>query len=149
MLHTLCNKRGISMVEMLVAIVVTSIAVMSILSLQSSGWRTAAKSDHLGRAAGILYNELETREVYIMNPSNTVTIGTFGPATVLASGQAAAVEGDATFQLTTTIANISTLNPQDAVHGPWRVTVTVTWPPLNSTGVTENIVVTRQDRYNS
>jgi hypothetical protein len=97
------------------------------------------KSDFLGRASGILYNELEKNEAFIMNPSNTVTAGTTGPTPVLVSYQPAAVEGDITFQVTTVIESLAA--------NTWRVTVTVTWPPLNPTGITENIVVAGQERY--
>jgi hypothetical protein len=127
------------MIEVLIAILLTSVGLISILSLQSSSWRSVSKSDHMGRAAGILYSELEAREANIMNPNLIVTEETTGPTPVQASGEAAAVEGDATFLVTTTT--------ESAGIGAWRVTVTVTWPPLNTTGITENIVVTRQERY--
>jgi len=140
MLQTFCNKRGIGMIEVLVAIFLTSVSIISVMSLQSSAWRSSARSDYLGRAAGILHSELETREIIIMNPLNAVATGTTAN-TVLVSGQGAAVDGDASFTVTTVIASLG------AGTNAWRVTVTVTWPPLNNVGITENIVVTRQDRY--
>jgi Tfp pilus assembly protein PilV len=127
------------MIEVLIAILLTAVGLMTIMSLQSTSLRTVGKSDFLGRASGILYNELERNEAFIMNPSNTVTIGTTGPTPVLVSYQPAAVEGDITFQVTTVIDSLGA--------NIWRVTVTVTWPPLNPTGITENIVVARQERY--
>ena len=141
MLRSLCNKTGMGMIEVLIAILLTAVGLMTILSLQSTSLRTVGKSDFLGRASGILYNELEKNEAFIMNPSNTVTAGTTGPTPVLVSNQPAAVEGDITFQVTTVIDN----NGLGA--NTWRVTVTVTWPPLNPTGITENIVVAGQERY--
>ena len=139
MLRSLCNKTGMGMIEVLIAILLTAVGLMTILSLQSTSLRTVGKSDFLGRASGILYNELERNEAFIMNPSNTVTIGTTGPTPVLVSYQPAAVEGDITFQVTTVIDSLGA--------NIWRVTVTVTWPPLNPTGITENIVVAGQERY--
>ena len=139
MLRSLCTKTGMSMIEVLIAILLTAVGLMTILSLQSTSLRTVGKSDFLGRATGILYNELEKNEALIMNPSNLVTAGTTGPTPVLVSYQPAAVEGDITFQVTTVIDSLGA--------NTWRVTVTVTWPPLNPTGITENIVVTRQDGY--
>lgn len=136
-----CNKRGIGMVEVLIAIFLTSVAIMAIMSLQASSWRLTARSDYLGRAAGILHSELEAREVFIMNPLNAVADG-ITTNTVLASGQTTAADGDASYTVTTVTANLGI-----TVSGPWRVTVTVTWPPLNTTGISENIVVTRQERY--
>lgn len=127
------------MIEVLIAILLTAVGLMTIMSLQSTSLRTVGKSDFLGRASGILYNELERNEAFIMNPSNTVTIGTTGPTPVLVSYQPAAVEGDITFQVTTVIDSLGA--------NIWRVTVTVTWPPLNPTGITENIVVAGQERY--
>jgi Tfp pilus assembly protein PilV len=139
MLRSLCNKTGMGMIEVLIAILLTAVGLMTIMSLQSTSLRTVGKSDFLGRASGILYNELERNEAFIMNPSNTVTIGTTGPTPVLVSYQPAAVEGDITFQVTTVIDSLGA--------NIWRVTVTVTWPPLNPTGITENIVVAGQERY--
>lgn len=139
MLRSLCNKTGMGMIEVLIAIFLTSIGVMTIFSLQSTSLKTMGKSDFLGRASGILYNELERNQALIMNPLYSVPEGTTGPTDVRVSDQAAAVEGDVTFQVTTTVASLEV--------NTWRVTVTVTWPPFNPTGITENIVVTRQERY--
>jgi Tfp pilus assembly protein PilV len=142
MLRSLCNKTGMGMIEVLIAILLTAVGLMTILSLQSTSLRTVGKSDFLGRASGILYNELERNEALIMNPSYVVPEGTTGPTAVIVSDRAAAVEGDMIFQVTTVIVSLAPSAPNT-----WRVTVTVTWPPLNPTGITENIVVTRQDRY--
>ncbi|HQI24847.1 MAG TPA: prepilin-type N-terminal cleavage/methylation domain-containing protein [Smithella sp.] len=138
MLRIICNKKGISIIEMMVAVVITMIGVLSILMLQSSSWKTVSKSDYLGRAAEILAGELQRRESLIMNPRFFVETGTTA-ANVMASSETAAVEGDATYTVRTRIESIGT--------DVWRVTVTVTWPPLNNTGITENIVVTRQERF--
>lgn len=138
MLRIICNKRGISIVEMMIAVVITMIGVLSILMLQSSSWRTVAKSDYLGRAAEILSGELQRQEALILNPRYFVETGTF-VNTVRASSQGASVEGDAVYNVRTRIESIGT--------EIWRVTVTVTWPPLNNKGITENMVVTRQERF--
>ena len=58
------------MVEVLIAIFLTSVAVLSILALQPSGWKAMAKSDFAGRAAEVLYNTLEDYQVRISNPCN-------------------------------------------------------------------------------
>ncbi|MGB5217831.1 MAG: prepilin-type N-terminal cleavage/methylation domain-containing protein [Smithella sp.] len=137
-LHIIRNKRGISITEMMVAVVITMIGVLSIFMLQSSSWRTVAKSDYLGRASEILSGELQRQEALIMNPRYFVETGTFVD-TVRASSQGASVAGDAVYNVRTRIESIGT--------DIWRVTVTVTWPPLNSKGITENIVVTRQERF--
>jgi Tfp pilus assembly protein PilV len=140
MLNIICDKRGITIVEMLVAVLLTTTAVISITFLQDTSWKTVAKSDYLGRAAGILYSEMERREAIIMNPSALVTEGTM-EKTVYPSGQETAIEGDIPFLVNTTIASLGTGT------NAWRVTINVKWPPLNSTGITENMIVTKQDRY--
>ncbi len=140
MLHIIRNKRGISIIEMMVAVVITMIGVLSIFMLQSSAWKTVAKSDYLGRAAGILAGELQRREAFIMNANNAVETGKT-VVNLRASEGAAAVDGDAVYGVETNIQNIGT--------DIWRVTVTVKWPPLNNKGITENIVVTRLARFSS
>lgn len=142
MLNIICDKRGITIVEMLVAIILTTVGVISITFLQDTSWKTVAKSDYLGRAAGILYSELERREAIIMNPNPEypVTEGT-QEKTVYPSGQETAIEGDIPFIVNTTIASLGTGT------NAWRVTINVKWPPLNTTGITENMIVTKQDRY--
>jgi Tfp pilus assembly protein PilV len=131
-----CNNRGISLVEVVIAIFLTTIGVLAVLSLQPTAWKTAARSDYMGRAAGILYKELETHEVFIMNCCNAVTAGAT-TNNVLVSGEAAAQPGDATFTVTTTITNIAA--------NVWRVDVRVAW--AGHAGIIESIVVTRQQRF--
>jgi Tfp pilus assembly protein PilV len=134
-----CDNRGFTLVEVLIAIFITVVAVLGTLALISPAWQTAARSDYLGRASGILYEHLMIQEALIMNPCNTVTTGTTGPTAVFASGQPTAQQGDAQFNVTTTITNIGT--------GVWRVTVRVSWPPLNATGISESLIVTRQEGF--
>ena len=141
MCRPISTDRGTSLIEVLIALFLTTVGVLAILSMQSSAWRAVGKSDYMGRAAGILQEELATREAFIMNPLNSVTIGTT-TATVLASGQGAAVAGDAAYTVTTAIAS--------AGAGLWRVTVTVEWAnqlARNYRNIQESIVVSRQDAY--
>lgn len=139
MSHLPCDNRGFTLVEVLIAIFITVVAVLGTLALISPAWKTAARSDYLGRASGILYETLMTQEALIMNPCNTVPAGTPGPTAVFASGQMTAQQGDAQFNVTTTITSIGT--------DVWRVTVRVSWPPLNTTGISESLVVTRQEGF--
>jgi Tfp pilus assembly protein PilV len=125
------------LMEVVIALFLTSIAVLSIFSLQPRAWQTAARSDYMGRAAGILNEQLQTQEALIMNPCNAVTAGTTGPTAVFASGQTTAQSGDATFNITTTISVVTT--------NVWRVSVRVAW--ANHPGISESIVVTRQEGY--
>ncbi|MDD5167440.1 MAG: prepilin-type N-terminal cleavage/methylation domain-containing protein [Syntrophales bacterium] len=133
------NDRGLSLVEVVIALMLTSVAVMAILSMQPTAWKTAARSDMMGRASGILYAELLRQEAWIMNPCNTVTTTGTNPAPVafFASGAASAQAGDLPFTVTTTITNIGT--------NTWRVTVRVAWP--NHPGISESLTVTRQEGF--
>lgn len=131
-----CSNRGISLVEVVIAMFLTTVGVLAVLSLQPSAWKTATRSDYMGRAAGIMQKELETREAFIMNVCNTVTTGTF-TSNILVSGETAAQPGDATFTVTTTITNIAV--------NVWRVDVRVAW--AGHTGIIESLVVTRQQNF--
>jgi hypothetical protein len=84
-----------------------------------------------------LYEQLMMKEAMIMNPCCSVPSSS--STSVFASGQTTAQQGDVQFNVTTTITNIGT--------GVWRVTVRVSWPPLNATGISESLVVTRQQGF--
>ncbi len=75
----LCNKRGITLIESVIAILLVSIGLVGLLSMQPSAWRASARADYLGQAAMMLSQELTTRELGIMNPCNAVTTGTGQP----------------------------------------------------------------------
>jgi Tfp pilus assembly protein PilV len=140
MLPILSNKRGITLIEGLIAIVITSIGLMGLLSMQSPAWRLSGKSDYMGRGAGILYKELNTQELFAMNPCNAMpTASTTTSANMNASGQSTAQAGDATFTVTTNITPFAT-------GAGWRVTVTVTWPN-NTFPLSDSVDVTRQEPF--
>ncbi len=143
---TLRNNKGVGLIEVMIAIVLTTVGIMAILTLQGTGWRTVARSDYMGRASGILSSQMETWQIFVMNACNNVDaiVGPQATITVLVSGQDDAVAGDATYTVTTTITDVT--NITGYVTRAWRITVNVTWPN-NSKGITESIVVTRQDRY--
>ncbi len=130
------NDRGTSLVEVVIAIFLLTVAVMAILSLQPSSWKAAGRSDFMGRAAEILHKELETNESYIMNPSNPVTVGTT-TRTVYPSGLDAAATGDVPYTVATTVTNTGT--------NVWTVTTGVSWP--GHAAITASLAVTRQDRF--
>jgi Tfp pilus assembly protein PilV len=137
MLRLVCNKRGMGLIEVVIAIFLTTVGIMAILSLQPTSWTTSAKSDYLGRASGILYKTLEDNEARIINPCNAVTLGDT-VSVVQVSGQGAGLAGDMTYTVTTSIAQDGT-NPSAFV-----VTITVTWA-TNATGISESLTVTRQE----
>jgi Tfp pilus assembly protein PilV len=131
-----CNDRGISLVEVVIATFLLTVAVMAILTLQPSAWRTAGRSDFMGRAAEILHKEMETNEVYIMNSGNPVAAGTT-TRTVYPSGLGAAATGDVPYTVTTTITAAGT--------NVWTVATGVSWS--GHAAITARLTVTRQDRF--
>ena len=125
------------MVEVLIAIFLTAVGIMALLSLLPTGWQTMAKSDQLGRASGILYKTLESSQSLITNPCNIVTSGEV-ETEVLVSGESAGIKGDIPYNVKTKIA-------QDAAHlNAFLITVTVTWPK-NAKGISESLFISRQE----
>ena len=138
-MSSICSKKGISMIEVLISMALISFGVLSLLTLLPSGWRLSGTSDMMGRAAGILQAQLERNEVWIMNEKNPVTPteGIPAPRPVYSSGENTPQPGDIQYLVTTQIQDLGGGN------GPWRVRVRVTWPG-NTTGVSESVIVTRQ-----
>ena len=137
MSSSLCNRRGITLIESVIAIMLVSIGLIGLMSMQPSAWQTTARTDYMGRGAMVLNRELTRQELRLMNPCNAVTTGT-QTRTINTSDQGTQA-GDINFTVSTTITSIAT--------NVWRVTVQVSWPPLNSTGLVESIVVTRQEPF--
>jgi len=140
------NERGITLIESMIAILILGIGLVGLLSMQSPSWRTAARTDYLGRAAEILSKQLTDREALIMNPCNTNAdiVPPTGETrtrndTIRTSGQGANQSDDIAFTVVTTTTGLGA--------NVWRVTVRVSWPPLNSAGISESIVVTRQEPF--
>ena len=149
MLRLLCNKTGVGLIEVLIAIFLTATGIMALLSLQPQGWRTMAKADYMGRASGILYKTLQENETIILNPCLNVTLYPVGSPhiqSILVSDQSSAISGDMTYTVTTTV-TIETPGVLNLTPQVYLVTVTVTWPPINPTGITESQLITSQDNY--
>ncbi len=139
MLLSICNRKGITLIEVLVSSVLISVGVMALLTLLPSGWRLSGTSDLLGRAAGILQGEMERNEIQVMNVNNAVTATTPGvpeTKTVHGSGMTTAQPGDIPYLVQTERTDLGE---------SWRVRVRVTWPG-NARGIAESLIVTRQ-RY--
>jgi Tfp pilus assembly protein PilV len=137
MFGSIRNDRGMGLPEVIIAMLLTAVGIVALLSVQSPSLRLTARSDFAGRAAGILQKTLETEESFIMNSCNVVTVGTT-TANVRISGMDAAQPGDVTYVVRTQIAT----NP----NGTFRVSVRVTWPG-NTTGLSESIIVSRQQFF--
>jgi len=140
MLISICNRKGITLVEVLVSSVLISVGVMALLTLLPSGWRLSGTSDLLGRAAGILQGEMEKNEILVMNANNAVTAtlpGVPDTKTVHGSGSITPQPGDVPYLVQTERTDLGE---------SWRVRVRVTWPG-NATGIAESLIVTRQRNF--
>jgi Tfp pilus assembly protein PilV len=141
MSRSLSNRDGITLLESVIAILILSIGLVGLLSMQPSAWRMTARTDYLGRAAMMLNKELTARELRIMNPCNNPVVTGEVTQSLNTSGQGAAQSGDISFTVVTTTTSVGT--------NVWRVTVQVSWPPLNATGIRESIIVTSQESFRS
>lgn len=125
----------------MIAVMLISVGVLSLASLQPMAWNTTGRSDILGRAGLVLQRQLMANEMLLMNP-NVPNPCAGGPvinvANVNASGQGAAQAGDIIFNVQTTT--------RDNLNGTWTVRVQVTWPG-NNVGISESILVTRQEPF--
>jgi prepilin-type N-terminal cleavage/methylation domain-containing protein len=136
MFNTLSTKKGMTMIEVCIALFLLGIGILALISLQPSAWRLSGRSDYLGRASGILVAQLQAIEAQIMNPNNDLPTG--GNSTVYASGQDAAQPGDVAFTVGTTVTDLG--------NNTSRVNVHVTWPG-NATGIRESMIVVRQQSF--
>jgi hypothetical protein len=102
----------------------------------------------MGRAAGILYKTLERYETVILNPCSSFTLGAQTADYVNVSGLSSPISGDLTYTVNTTISKYVIQVTEGTVTRDklyYVVTVTVTWPPVNTTGISESLTVTRQE----
>ena|SRR5512147_1131422 len=142
MCNSISNEKGISLIEVMIACMLVSIGVLALLSLQAPAWTLTGRSDVLGRAGMVLHKELGNNEMLIMNPNVPNPCAGSNPAVTVrnvnSSGQTAAQPGDIAFTVRTTAT--------DNLNGTWTVRVQVTWPG-NNIGVSESLVVTRQEPF--
>jgi len=142
MSNSIFSKKGIGLIEVLISLFLVSFGILALLSLQPSAWKLTSRSDFLSRAGGLLHKEMETTEIVLMNPNFPNPCATTNPlvttTNVFISGQSTAQPGDLPFTLQTTI--------QDNLNNSWTVRVRVTWTG-NNTGVSESLVVTRQENF--
>jgi Tfp pilus assembly protein PilV len=140
--NSISNEKGISLIEVMIAVLLVAVGVLSLASLQPSAWNLTGRSDVLGRAGLVLQRQLMANEMLLMNPNvpNPCAGGVpvINVANVNASGQAGAQAGDIVFNVQTTT--------RDNLNGTWTVRVQVSWPG-NNVGISESIVVTRQEPF--
>ena len=129
------------MIEVMIAMFITAIAVTAVFSMMPLSWQTAGKSDYLGRAAGILQMELELREAQIMLnniPALGATIRTVQVSDPFVAS--AGIRGDVNITIRTTISR--------GIGNSWLVVVNVSWPG-NAQGLTNSVIVTPQMFFQS
>jgi len=140
MSNTLSTKKGMTMIEVCIALFLLGVGILALISLQPAAWRLSGKSDFLGRASGILVAQIQNTEAKIVNPNNNTPLSDTDPIPVFASGQTQAQHGDVEFQVKRTITAIPSTNL-------YRVNVVVTWPG-NTTGIRESMIVAPQQSFN-
>jgi hypothetical protein len=136
------NAKGISLVESMIAVFLTMIAVVSLMPMQTMSMRTVGKSDLLGRASGIMQSELERKEFEVMRTGLGLVPTGSVQTPVIGSHDVAGVLGDANFLVTTTTMESSPVT----VPKSYIVNVRVTWPG-NSTGVASSVRVAHQSNF--
>lgn len=121
------DNKGITLVESLVAVMLTSIAIIGLLTMQPLGWQSAGKADSIAHATEIMQTKLETIECSIM--SGTIPADDVNTSVTV---------GNQTFTINSTISVRDTIS--------WLVRVRVTWQG-NTTGVSSSMIVCHQSAY--
>jgi Tfp pilus assembly protein PilV len=143
MFASILNKKGISLVEVCVAVFLLSVGVLALITLQPTAWRLLGKSDYLGRASGILAAQLQAAEAQIMNAATTPSAGFASNPAVYPGGQGTAMSGDVPFTVETTIEDpAGTGQP-----GIWRVTVRVSWTGTTMRAIQASLLVSPQESF--
>jgi hypothetical protein len=134
MFNTILNKKGIGLLEAMIAVFITTVAVVAVIGIQPIALRTAAGSDYMGRAVAIAQAEAARRETALM------TFGAPLPADFANELFLEAVHP--------TVQNIPFRVTTRTVVNPnfWLVSVNVMWPQAVN-GVTYYRVITQQMGY--
>ena len=127
------------MIEVVVSMAILGVGILALLTLLPSATRLAGHSDFLGRASGILINQLHIQEAMVLNPNITISPGAQPSIDVYPSGNSVQGAGDVRFTVNTTLQPLGTGNA-------WLIRVNVTWPG-NSTGISETLRVVRQEKF--
>lgn len=131
------NNRGLTLLEVIIALMILMIGIVSSLAVFPQGSRLTLQSDRIGRAASLLHENLESTQLQIMNCCNVLP--TSSTTNVFSSGSTQQA-GDLPFTVQRTVASAGT--------NIWRVTVKVTWPG-NPNGYSESILVGTQEFFRS
>jgi len=125
------TDKGISIIESLIAVMLTGIMMLGLVAMQPLSLQSAGKADALSQATELMQRELETVENTIMDMNLTI------PADKVNVSQTV---GNKTFTINTT----STLRADGIT---WLVRVRVNWQG-NTNGVSSSMIVSRLDYWN-
>lgn len=135
---TLRAEKGLSIVECVIALLLTTVAVVSLIEMQSLAWRGAGKSDYLGRAQGLLQRELERCEYSILRsvniPADTKCMDQFG-------NDADCKADNAVFTI-----NYLETTPANIPANTRLLNVKITWPGSKS-GIRSSLIILPQSDY--
>jgi len=137
------NNKGITLVESLIAVFLTAIAIVSLMPMQDISMRTGARADYLGRASYIMQSELETREYFIMNQNNTIVLAQTVPFV-----QGFTVDGVLTAVAAQRFFTVNTfVTPVAGATNAWIVNVNVTWTGGPTNGIRSSVIATRHFNF--
>jgi hypothetical protein len=130
------NNKGITIVESLIAVALTGIAMIGLLSMMPLGWTAAGKADSISHATEIMQSELENTEL-------TILTGNYDPLNLssLKKSNVSKTIGNETFFISRNVTNTSASNT-----GPYLVRVNVTWK-TSLNGVKSSMQVTTLTAY--
>jgi Tfp pilus assembly protein PilV len=127
-MNMIFNNKGITIVESLIAVFLTAVAVASLISMQPLSWQSAGRADSLSRAVGLLQQELESVELNIMTGNPPTSDADFVDKVI----------GSETFEKRTTISSPSLTTWLAHVHVRWK---------SNPKGIKSSILVSRQPGF--
>lgn len=133
------------------ALVLTTITIVSLLSMQSLAWRGAGKSDYLGRAVGIIQGVLEQNELAIMTgniPADSKTCADKDGNEIACddAGKMFAIDTATVACLGTAPGSVVCPNTSASPSNSWRLDVRVSWPG-SAKGMTSSVLISRQPAF--
>jgi len=137
------NDKGITVIESLIAVVLTAIAIISLMPMQSISLTVGTRADYMGRAAYLMQSELEAREYAIMNQNISITLTPTDPFVTkyTVNGALTASAADTFFTVRTFV------NTAAGATNAWIVHVQVTWPGGPASGVRSSIIATGHYKF--
>lgn len=134
------NEKGLTILECILAVFLTTVTLISLISMQSLSWTSAGKSDYLGRAQGLLQAELETREIEIMTGTTAALTEVKSCRSKEGKIMTCGATG-VTFTLSTSVTDNSA-----NVTNTYLLRTGIKWPGSKN-GINSSMLVTRQVQF--